>query len=51
MYELIWRLLPGPVWCRILQFLLIAALVVMACFWWLFPWLAEVLNLGGNTVG
>lgn len=51
MFGLIWELLPGPTWVKTLQVLLVVALVVMGCFWWLFPWLADVLELSGNTVG
>lgn len=50
MFGVIWDLLPGPRWVKSLQVLLIVALVVMASFWWLFPWLVEVLNLSANTV-
>ena len=26
------------------------ALIVMACFWWLFPWISQTLDLTGTTV-
>ena len=38
MYAALWRVLPGPVWLRIILVLLLAAAVVFALFIWVFPW-------------
>ncbi len=50
MCGLIWDVLPGPKWLKFLQVILIIALIVMACFWWLFPWISQTLDLTGTTV-
>lgn len=50
MYAFLWRLLPGPLWLRIL---LAVALVAMALFLlvtYLFPWLNTFLNAYEVTV-
>ncbi|MBD8080000.1 hypothetical protein [Cellulosimicrobium arenosum] len=41
MYGALWRALPGPAWLRVLLLLALAAAVVLACFEWLFPVVAE----------
>lgn len=41
MYGALWRALPGPAWVRALTLLVLAAAVVLACFEWLFPVVAE----------
>lgn len=51
MCGLIWDLLPGPKWLKFLQVVLIIFLIIMACFWWLFPWISQTLDLTGTTVG
>jgi hypothetical protein len=37
MYVSLWNLLPGPVWVRILQLVVLAALVLTALVLWVFP--------------
>ena len=37
MYAALWRVLPGPVWVRILLLLVLAAAVVTALVLWVFP--------------
>ena len=45
MYAALWRVLPGPVWLRIiLLLLLLAAAVVLALFTWVFPWVDGIVN-------
>ena len=44
MYGAIWRVLPGPVWLRLLLVLLLAAAVVYALFTWVFPWVDAIIN-------
>ncbi len=51
MYVWIWRHLPGSPRLRLLQAVLLLAVVVAVCFTWLFPLLAEALRGNGNTVG
>ncbi len=41
MYGALWRALPGPAWVRALTLVVLAAAVVLACFEWLFPVVAE----------
>lgn len=41
MYGALWRVLPGPAWVRVLLLLVLAAAVVLVCFEWLFPIVAE----------
>ena len=44
MYGAIWRVLPGPVWLRLILVLLLAAAVVYALFTWVFPWVDAIIN-------
>ncbi len=39
MYGALWRILPGPVWVRILLLLVLIAAVLTACVLWIFPWI------------
>ena len=50
MYGALWRVLPGPVWLRIILVLLIVAAVVFALFTWVFPWVDGLLNPINVTV-
>ena len=50
MYVALWRVLPGPVWLRIILVLLLAAAVVFALFTWVFPWVDAILNPINVTV-
>ncbi|WP_165877438.1 MULTISPECIES: hypothetical protein [Agromyces] len=50
MYGALWRVLPGPVWLRIILLLLLATAVVFALFTWVFPWVDGVLNPINVTV-
>ncbi len=43
MYAALWRVLPGPWWVRVLILLLIAAAIVYGLFFWVFPWVSELL--------
>ncbi|WP_181574889.1 MULTISPECIES: hypothetical protein [unclassified Actinomyces] len=49
MYGWIWRHLPGPVWLRALEALILAAAVVLFLFEVVFPWANEVWNLSGEA--
>ena len=43
MYGALWRVLPGPWWVRLLIMLVLAAAVVYGLFFYVFPWLSELL--------
>lgn len=51
MYAALWRRLPGPWPLRTVLALLLALLVVAACFTWVFPWVAAHLPVNDPTVG
>ncbi|NHA69354.1 hypothetical protein [Phycicoccus flavus] len=51
MYAALWRALPGPRWARAVQCLVLAALVVVVLFQWVFPAVAPLLPFNDNTVG
>lgn len=50
MYAFIWRILPGPVWLRILLVLILVTLVLLALVTFVFPWLNTFLNAYDVTV-
>ena len=50
-YAALWRSLPGPPWVRTVLALVLATLVVAACFTWLFPWVSTLLPFTESTVG
>jgi len=41
MYRALWRLLPGPIWVRIILALILVTAVVAALIVWAFPWALE----------
>ena len=43
-YGALWRILPGPLWVRILLMAAIAVAVVFVLFTWVFPWLDGIVN-------
>ena len=44
MYAGLFRILPGPIWLRIILFLGILALAVWALFTYAFPWVDQIVN-------
>ncbi|MEX1080149.1 MAG: hypothetical protein WED09_13695 [Homoserinimonas sp.] len=50
MYALLWRLLPGPLWLRILLAVLLMAGVLAVLVMFVFPWLNSFLNVYDVTV-
>ena len=44
MYAALWRVLPGPLWLRILQVLVLIALVLFVLATWVFPWVDTIVN-------
>ena len=49
MYGWIWRHLPGPVWLRLIEALILAVLVVLGLFEFVFPWANETFHLSGDA--
>ena len=49
MYGALWRILPGPKWLKAFWCLLLAALAVVLLFGWVFPWVAELTELGDSA--
>lgn len=42
MYSTIFRILPGPLWLRIIEALILIGLVLVVLVTWVFPWLSEI---------
>ena len=51
MYGALWRLIPGPLWLRIILLLLLFAAVLAALVLFVFPWLNTFVNVNDVTVG
>ncbi|MBC7442401.1 MAG: hypothetical protein H7311_07750 [Ramlibacter sp.] len=51
MYAALWRILPGPLWVRLLLLLVLLAGVLLALSTWVFPWVDVILNNQEATVG
>lgn len=43
MYATIWRALPGPVWVRVITVVAIILAVLVACTFWIFPFVQEII--------
>ena len=50
MYGALWRILPGPAWVRILELLVLLAIVLFVLVEWIFPWLNTFVNVNDVTV-
>lgn len=50
MYAALWRRLPGPAWVRALVLAALAAVVVVVCFEWVFPLVADHMPFNDQTV-
>lgn len=50
MYAALWRILPGPVWVRILLLLVILGVVLAVLVFFVFPWLNDFVNVNDVTV-
>ena len=44
MYGALWRVLPGPVWLRILILVVLAVLVLYCLVTWVFPFVDSLLQ-------
>lgn len=51
MYAALWRVLPGPLWVRILLMLVLLTLVLYSVVTWVFPWVDTLVNNQEATVG
>lgn len=51
MYAALWRVLPGPVWVRILLMLVLLAAVLFVLATWVYPWVDSLINNPEATVG
>lgn len=40
MYAALWHVLPGPWWVRVFILVVLAAAIVYALFFYVFPWVA-----------
>jgi hypothetical protein len=50
MYAALWRILPGPVWVRVIILVVLAALVVAALVVWVFPLVDQLITPQEVTV-
>lgn len=50
MYAAIWRVLPGPIWVRILLVLVLVVAVLAALSTWVFPWVDALIGEQQVTV-
>lgn len=51
MYAALWRLMPGPLWIRIISMILLFAVVLAVLVVFVFPWLNTFVNVNEVTVG
>ncbi|WP_166785507.1 DUF4175 domain-containing protein [Cryobacterium cryoconiti] len=51
MYAALWRLLPGPLWLRIVLVFVLLAIVLFTLSTWVFPWVDSIVNNQEVTVG
>jgi hypothetical protein len=51
MYGALWRLMPGPIWLRVILMVLVFAALLVVLILFVFPWLNTFVNVNNNTVG
>ena len=51
MYGALWRIMPGPLWIRIILIVLFFGAVLAALVYLVFPWLNTFVNVNDVTVG
>lgn len=51
MYAALWRVLPGPAWLRVLILVALVAAILYGLFWYVFPWVSQLVNPQQSTVG
>ncbi|WP_368497884.1 hypothetical protein [Herbiconiux sp. A18JL235] len=42
MYAALWRLIPGPLWLRILIVIVLVVAVLAVLAFWVFPWIDQL---------
>lgn len=50
MYAALWRILPGPIWLRIIESIVLLAVVLVLLVAFVFPWLNSWVNVSDVTV-
>jgi hypothetical protein len=50
MYVALWRLLPGPLWLRIILAVVLLAVVLGCLVLWVFPWVNSFISVPEVTV-
>lgn len=50
MYSALWRILPGPVWVRILLLIILVAAVLFTLVTWVFPWVQTLIDIPEVTI-
>lgn len=50
MYGAFWRILPGPVWLRLIIVLLLVAAVLFSLVVWVFPWVQTMIDTPEVTI-
>ncbi|MBX3094909.1 MAG: hypothetical protein KF680_10300 [Cryobacterium sp.] len=50
MYAALWRILPGPVWVRVIIVLLLVAAVLFSLVTWVFPWVQTIIDTPEVTI-
>ena len=51
MYAALWRILPGPLWLRLLLLLALLAAALYSLITWGFPWVNTIVDNQEVTVG
>ena len=50
MYGLLWRALPGPKALKVVELVVLAAIVIAVLFTWVFPAIAPLMPFNSTTV-
>ena len=50
MYAALWHVLPGPWWVRLVILLVLIAAVLYGLFFYVFPWISQLVNPQEVTV-
>jgi hypothetical protein len=50
MYAALWRILPGPLWLRIIILIIIIVAILSVLVTWVFPWFDGIINPQEATV-
>ncbi|WP_166791504.1 hypothetical protein [Cryobacterium sp. Hh38] len=50
MYAALWRVLPGPIWVRIILVLILLVAVLAVLAYWVYPWIDGILSSEEATV-